>query len=105
MDGTTEVLVSYGFIKGSTYRRKVMEVLYNNPVQTPTNIAKLSQIRINHISNVLKQLKDKGLIYCLNEDARKGRLYQLTELGTSVCVFYYLKEGKIYNFESHVIKR
>lgn len=29
----------------------------------------------------LKELKENNLVKCLNEDTRKGRLYELTELG------------------------
>ena len=47
-------------------------------------IANKSDIRTNHISNVLTQLKNHGLVVCLNEEARKGRLYKLTERGDFV---------------------
>ena len=42
------------------------------------------EIRLNHISNFLKDLKDNKLIICLNEDEKRGRLYQITELGKKV---------------------
>ena len=38
-------------------------------------------IRLNHVSMFLKELKENDLVKCLNEDTRKGRLYELTDLG------------------------
>ena len=53
-------------------------------IKTPSNIAKEINLRTNHVSNVLKELKEKELVVCLNEDARKGRLYKNTELGVKI---------------------
>ena len=53
-------------------------------MKTPSNIAKEIDLRTNHVSNVLKELKEKELVVCLNEDARKGRLYKNTELGIKI---------------------
>ena len=47
-------------------------------------------VRTNHISNVLSDLKENGLVICLNENAHKGRLYKNTEL--SLEILKYLKE-------------
>ena len=44
-------------------------------------------IRTNHISKVLKELKElkeTGVAECINEDFRKGRLYRLTSLGEEI---------------------
>lgn len=48
------------------------------------NIAKDSGIRTNHISKVLSELKSKEIVECINEEARKGRLYRLTDTGKEV---------------------
>ena len=50
----------------------------------PSEIAKEVKIRLNHVSMFLKDLKLNGLVECLNEETRKGRLYQLTKLGKDV---------------------
>ena len=55
-----------------------------NTEKTPSNIAKDSGIKINHISNVLRQLKECEVAVCLNEDAHKNRIYKLTEVGEEV---------------------
>ena len=50
-------------------------------VKIPTVIAKDSEIRPNHISKVLSELKAHELVECINPEARKGRLYRLTDKG------------------------
>ena len=52
--------------------------------KTPTKISEESGIRSNHVSKVLNELKSKNLIVCINEEARKGRLYKLTEEGAII---------------------
>lgn len=67
-------------IKSSDYRHKVLKAI-GNEIITPSEIAKKADLRLNHVSMVLTGLKENRLVRCLNEDAKKGRLYQLTELG------------------------
>ena len=50
-------------------------------VKIPTVIARDSEIRTNHVSKVLSELKAHKLVECINPDARKGRLYRLTDKG------------------------
>ena len=38
-------------------------------------------MRITQISNALHDLKEKEIVFCLNEDNIKGRLYKNTNLG------------------------
>lgn len=47
----------------------------------PSQIAKDSDIIQNHISATLRQLKEHNLIECINPEAKKGRLYRLTDKG------------------------
>jgi len=67
-------------IKSSEYRAKILKAIGNDMIM-PSEIAKKVGIRLNHVSMFLKELKEKGLVECLNEDTKKGRLYQLTKLG------------------------
>lgn len=78
-----EIIVLAGWIKASSYRNRVM-INLGNKTKTPSSIARDSQIKMNHVSMVLKALKEKKLIVCLNEDSKKGRLYQMTNLGKQV---------------------
>ena len=73
-----------GYIGSSKYRQNVMEYLTTVEAKTPTDIAKHTGIRTNHISKTLKELSNKGVIKCLNDEARKGRLYAITDKGVKV---------------------
>ena len=53
-------------------------------VLIPTQIAKDSGIRTNHISKVLAELKAHELVECINPEVRKGRLYRLTDKGNVI---------------------
>ena len=70
-------------MKISQYRMKVMKSL-DGEVKIPTVIAKDSEIRPNHISKVLAELKAHELVECINPEVRKGRLYRLTDKGSEV---------------------
>ena len=67
----------------SSYRAKAVKALKDES-KTPTNIAKDSGIRINHISKVLKELKDCNVAECINEEDRKNRIYRLTSTGEEI---------------------
>lgn len=78
-----ELLKLTAYVEISKYREKTLKSIGNN-VKIPTNIAKYSGIRTNHISKVLSELKSKEIVECINEEARKGRLYRLTDTGKKV---------------------
>ena len=78
-----ELLKLTSYVEISKYREKTLKSIGNN-VKIPTNIAKDSNIRRNHISKVLSELKSKEIVECINEEARKGRLYRLTDTGKEV---------------------
>lgn len=78
-----ELLKLTSYVEISKYREKTLKSIGNN-VKIPTNIAKDSGIRVNHISKVLSELKSKEIVECINEEARKGRLYRLTDTGKEV---------------------
>lgn len=78
-----ELLKLTSYVEISKYREKTLKAIGNN-VKIPTNIAKDSDIRTNHISKVLSELKSKEIVECINEEARKGRLYRLTDTGKEV---------------------
>jgi len=71
-------------LKNSEYRKKILESLSNANYLTPSEISENTKIRLNHVSNFLKDLKDNKLIICLNEGEKRGRLYQITDLGKRV---------------------
>lgn len=78
-----EMLTGISYVQISTYRTKVMKSL-NDEVKIPSQIAKDSDILQNHISAVLRQLKEHELVECINPEVRKGRLYRLTKKGNEI---------------------
>ena len=83
MELSDEMLKEMSYVKISTYRTKVMKSL-DDEVKIPSQIAKDSDILQNHISAVLRQLKEHELVECINPEVRKGRLYRLTNKGEEV---------------------
>ena len=81
-----EVLKVYGYINISSYRARAVTALQGSE-KNPSTIAKDSGIKINHISNVLRQLKKCKVAVCINEDAHKNRIYRLTEMGEEVAKY------------------
>ena len=71
-----ELLKLTSYVQISKYREKTLKSI-GDEVKIPTNIARDSGIRTNHISKVLSELKGKEIVECINEEARKGRLYRL----------------------------
>lgn len=78
-----ETLIKLSYVNISSYRKKTVKAL-KDEVKIPTQIAKDSGIRTNHISKVLSELKSKEIVECINEEARKGRLYRLTSIGDEI---------------------
>lgn len=78
-----EIWEIIGFIKVSSIRFKTLKSLRSTFLM-PSEIAKITGYRTTQISNTLHDLKEKKLVKCMNEDARKGRIYQNTELGLTI---------------------
>ena len=83
MELSDEMLTEISYVKISKYRTKVMKAL-DGEVLIPSQIAKYSNIRTNHISKVLSELKTHELVECINPEVRTGRLYRLTDKGDDV---------------------
>ena len=93
MELSDEMLTEISYVNISKYRAKVMKSL-DGEVLIPSQIARNSGIRTNHISKVLSELKSKEIVECINEEARKGRLYRLTDTGKDVLETIKEKESK-----------
>ena len=83
MELSDEQLTELSYVKISSYRTKVLKSL-GDDVKMPSEISKDTEILQNHISNVLRQLKEHELVECINPEVRKGRLYRLTDKGKNV---------------------
>ncbi|MEE1129917.1 MAG: transcriptional regulator [Methanobrevibacter sp.] len=72
-----------GYVIASEYRTNIVKCI-GTEIKIPSVIAEEVGLRTNHVSNVLKELKKEKIVVCLNEDARKGRLYKNTDLGLEI---------------------
>lgn len=77
------LMILKSYVEISSYRKKAVNAIGDN-YKIPTQIASDCGIRPNHISKVLKELKDHELAECINEEARKGRVYKLTRKGKQI---------------------
>lgn len=78
-------LISW-ILRGSQ-RRVIFKVI--NGTMIPAQIySKAKEINLkitrNNVSDILRELKEKELVICLNPKENKGRLYQLTQLGKEI---------------------
>ena len=73
----------FAYVNISSYRVNTVKALQNE-IKTPTDIASDAGIRVNHISKVLRELKETGVAECINEESLKGRLYRLTDVGEEI---------------------
>ena len=81
-----ELLKNYGYIISSSYREKSVRSL-NKCDKIPTDLAKDIGIRTNHVSKVLRELKNRDIVECINENKRKNRVYRLTQKGQDIARF------------------
>ena len=78
-----ETLKDYGYVISSSYRQKSVKSL-NKGNKIPTELANDIGIRSNHVSKVLRELKDRDVVECINENKRKNRIYRLTPKGQDI---------------------
>lgn len=78
-----ETLKVFAYISISSYRTNALKALQNQN-KTPSQIANDSNIRMSHISNILKELKDCGVVECINEQDHRNRIYRITPLGHEI---------------------
>lgn len=71
------------YVKNSQYRIRVIKTL-DGKVKMPSEIANDAEIFQNHISNTLRQLKEHGIVECINPEVKRGRLYRLTGAGEKI---------------------
>ncbi len=71
------------YINRSSYRVRAFKAI-GEEVKMPKEIARDSGILQNHISNVLRELKEQNVVECLNPNVRKGRLYRLSDEGLEI---------------------
>ena len=78
-----EIWELIGYVKISPIRMKTLKSLKTEFLM-PSEIARTTGLRTTQISNALSDLKEKNLVICMNETAKKGRIYQNTPLGLEI---------------------
>jgi predicted transcriptional regulator len=73
----------YGRVLASKHRTSVIRVLSNTNT-TPKEISLAAKIPLSHVSNLLRELTEEGLVVCLTPKLRRGRIYTLTAAGKNV---------------------
>lgn len=73
----------YGYIISSKYRVAIILSLHKHP-KTPTQIAKENNKTLGHISRALQELLKYKIVYCINPEFNKGKVYKLTEVGENI---------------------
>ncbi|MBE6499903.1 MAG: hypothetical protein E7Z80_05095 [Methanobrevibacter thaueri] len=86
-----KLLEKIAYIMASQHRKNIILYL-DNELHTPKEIGEKINVRTNHISNLLAQLRKNNLVYCATPNIRKGKLYTLTDDGKEV--LNYLKSKK-----------
>lgn len=72
-----------GFVRRSENRQKALKLL-EEPLM-PTELGKKMNISLTHASKIIRELYKKGLVDCLNDKLKVGRIYRISKRGK---VFY-----------------
>ena len=72
-----------GFLKASRNRMMVFREIANSE-RTPSQLHNKLGLHFSQVSRVLKELVERDIIICLNQESRKGKLYGLTENGKEI---------------------
>lgn len=78
-----EIIKIVAYVGISKVRSSILKFV-GDDLRYPSQIAKELNIRIQHVSTALKELKEKELVECINEDVKVGRLYRTTPKGKQV---------------------
>lgn len=70
------------FLHRAKRRTAVLKCL--DEPKTPKEIATICKLSISNISNALAELKEKGLIECINPEDHLSKFYQQTKKGKEV---------------------
>jgi len=71
-----------GFIKRSKNRQKALKLL-ESPLM-PSELGRRMKISLTHASKIVRELYKKGLIDCLNNRLKVGRIYRINKEGRRV---------------------
>ncbi len=84
-------LEQIAYVLASDHRKNII-LFMGDELYSPKQIGDAINVRTNHISNLLAQLRKYNLVYNTTPRIRKGRLYSLTEDGKRVLEYIKQKE-------------
>ena len=82
-----KIAIGYWYCINSKRRYRIVMALGEKAYLTPTVISKKTSIPTSHISVLLKDLQKNGIVVCINEEVKKGKLFKLTDFGYSLLPF------------------
>ena len=74
------LIKTISYIKRSRNRINIVLLLGEN-FKIPSELARDMNLKISQISAILSDLKKEGIVVCINEEEKVGRIYKLTEKG------------------------
>ena len=72
----------YSWVVRGKQRKKVIKAL--GKPRIPTQIKEEAHLSLNNVSDVLRELRKKKIVKCLNPKDKTGRLYELTPKGMRI---------------------
>lgn len=84
-------LEQVAYVLASDHRKNII-LFMGDELYSPKQIGDAINVRTNHISNLLAQLRKYNLVYNTTPHIRKGRLYSLTDDGKRVLEYIKQKE-------------
>ena len=77
----------FSFVASSSYRERVLHALSEKP-KFPKDLGRETSLRITHVSRALREMRGRGLVECLNPEAKaRGRMYGVTEAGSALFAY------------------
>ena len=77
------MLYKLAFVKASTHRTNIVNSLHRCN-KTPKQLSIELSIHPNTASSTLRQLRNRDIVEVINPDAKKGRIYKLTDIGIEI---------------------
>lgn len=71
-----------GYVKRSSNRAKALRLLHKP--MTPSELGREMKMSLTHASKIVRELNAQGLVHCLNDTLKVGRIYAVTSLGKRV---------------------
>ena len=66
-------------------RRRIQTIEYiANGHKTPRDVARATGMSTTHASKIVKAMEGRGIVECLNPDAKRGKIYRLTRKGRNL---------------------